>query len=75
MRQGGELTVIDGPMFANKTNTLIRLELEAQRCNQIIVTIKPKIDNRYEGHESQIISHSGGTVSYTHLTLPTTPYV
>ena len=55
----GWIEVICGPMFSGKTEELIRRLVRAKIAKQTVTIIKPSLD----------------TVSYTHLTLPTTPYV
>lgn len=50
------LKLITGPMFADKTSTLIDIISETK--NNFIV-IKPETDNRYHDHENNIISHNG----------------
>jgi thymidine kinase len=59
-KQRSSLTLIDGPMFANKTSTLI--ELIKIYVNEInpdfdLTVIKPTTDNRYA--KSELVSHNG----------------
>lgn len=49
------LTLITGPMFADKTTTMIDL---IKRAGSIKV-IKPDTDNRYCDHQTHIITHNG----------------
>lgn len=51
------LVLILGPMFADKTNTLIDFIEDDADNGQLVV--KPTIDNRYLGSDKFIISHSG----------------
>jgi thymidine kinase len=54
-----DLTTISGPMFADKTTTLIALIRgnEPHFCETIVV--KPLIDSRYQDNLPAIISHNG----------------
>lgn len=55
--KGGTIEAIVGPMFAGKTEELIRRLTRAQYANQKIIVFKPIIDNRHS--EDKIISHNG----------------
>lgn len=59
----GCLTLIDGPMFANKTTTLIELikacvSLNPSKPGAVAITvIKPTTDNRYPDAKNYLVSH------------------
>ncbi|AGL90464.1 Thymidine kinase [Candidatus Phytoplasma australiense] len=55
--QQGFIEVICGPMFAGKTEALIKRYQEAQKLKKNILSFKPRIDNRYSS-EGFIVSHS-----------------
>ncbi|MBS2126144.1 thymidine kinase ['Fragaria x ananassa' phyllody phytoplasma] len=57
----GFIEVICGPMFAGKTETLIKCSQRAQQLNQNILSFKPRIDNRYSIKE-EIVSHNFNTI-------------
>jgi thymidine kinase len=52
----GWIEVITGPMFAGKTEELIRRIRRLQYANQNIIVFKPAIDNRYADNE--VVSHN-----------------
>lgn len=52
------LTVISGPMFAGKTEELIRLIARAELAGRKVQVFKPIIDNRW-GKIDKISSHTG----------------
>lgn len=52
----GKLTVIAGPMFSGKTGKLVGMVDVFTRMGHKVLTVKPKIDNRYGGKE-EIHSH------------------
>jgi len=52
----GKLTVIAGPMFSGKTGKLVALVDVFTRMGHSVLTVKPKIDNRYGG-KKEIHSH------------------
>ena len=52
----GWIEVITGPMFAGKTEELIRRVRRLEYAKKNIVVFKPQIDNRYSGNE--IVSHN-----------------
>ncbi len=52
----GKLTVIAGPMFSGKTGKLVALVDVFTRMGHLVLTVKPKIDNRYGG-KKEIHSH------------------
>lgn len=56
--KSGWLEVITGPMFAGKSEELIRRIRTLKYANKNIVCFKPSIDNRYS--ETSISSHAGG---------------
>ena len=56
-RQKGWIEVICGPMFAGKSEELIRRVKTLSYAHQKIVAFKPAIDNRYD--KSAIASHDG----------------
>ncbi|MBQ8142266.1 MAG: thymidine kinase [Bacilli bacterium] len=55
--QKGWIEVICGPMFAGKSEELIRRVRTLSYAHQNIVAFKPSIDNRYD--DSAIASHDG----------------
>ncbi len=55
--QKGWIEVITGPMFAGKSQELIRRIITLSYAKKRIVAFKPKIDNRYD--RSAIASHDG----------------
>lgn len=55
--QKGWLEVICGPMFAGKSEELIRRVKTLSYAHQKIIAFKPAIDNRYD--DSAIASHDG----------------
>lgn len=52
----GWIEVITGPMFAGKTEELIRRVRRLEYAKQNIIVFKPKIDTRHEGDE--VVSHN-----------------
>lgn len=52
----GFIEVICGPMFAGKSEELIRRLRRAQIAKQRVQVFKPQIDNRYD--QNKIVSHS-----------------
>ena len=55
--QKGWIEVITGPMFAGKSEELIRRVTTLSYAHKKIVAFKPKIDNRYDA--SKIAAHNG----------------
>ncbi len=55
-QKDGWIEVITGPMFAGKTEELIRRIKRLQYADQNIMVFKPAIDNRYANNE--IVSHN-----------------
>ena len=55
-RKPGWIEVICGPMFAGKSEELIRRVKRMEYAHQNYICFKPSIDNRYS--ESEIVSHS-----------------
>lgn len=55
-QKDGWIEVITGPMFAGKTEELIRRIKRLQYADQNIVVFKPAIDNRYANDE--VVSHN-----------------
>jgi len=53
----GRLEVITGPMFAGKTEELIRRAVREQIAKKKVVILKPSIDTRYA--EDKIVAHNG----------------
>lgn len=53
---GGWIEVICGPMFAGKTEELIRRIRRLEYAKKNVLVFKPKIDDRYS--DSEIISHN-----------------
>jgi thymidine kinase len=56
--QRGWIEVITGPMFAGKSEELLRRIRTLKYANKNIVCFKPSIDDRYS--ETAIASHAGG---------------
>ena len=54
--QGGRIEVICGPMFAGKTEELIRRVTRMEYAHKNFLVFKPLIDNRYSIDE--VVSHS-----------------
>lgn len=54
--KNGWIEVICGPMFAGKSEELIRRVKRLEYANKKTLVFKPKIDNRYSN--SEIVSHS-----------------
>ena len=52
----GTIEVICGPMFAGKSEELIRRIKRLQYAKKNVIVFKPKIDNRYS--EDEICSHA-----------------
>lgn len=63
----GVFTVITGPMFSGKTESLIRLIRLASDSGKLVRAFKPRIDTRYV--VDKIVSHS--KLEYPALLLPT----
>ena len=55
-RSKGRLTVIAGPMFSGKTGKLVAMVDVFTRMGHKVLTVKPKLDNRYGG-KNEIHSH------------------
>jgi thymidine kinase len=55
--KNGFIEVVCGPMFAGKTEELIRRIKRLEYAKQNVVVFKPKIDNRYDAPE-EIVSHN-----------------
>lgn len=55
-QKDGWIEVITGPMFAGKTEELIRRVRRLQFANRNIIVFKPAIDNRYADNE--VVSHN-----------------
>ena len=53
----------------------IELIAKISKCGAITPRFKVKKDEYSDWEQQYLPSYSRGTVSYTHLTLPTTPYV
>jgi thymidine kinase len=54
--QKGRLTVVAGPMFSGKTSKLVAMVEVFTRMGHKVLTVKPKLDNRYGGKD-EIHSH------------------
>lgn len=59
-RLGGSIEVICGPMFAGKTEEIIRRVKRLYYAKKKVLVFKPSIDNRYS--EDNIVSHNKQTV-------------
>ena len=55
--KNGFIEVVCGPMFAGKTEELIRRIKRLECAKQNVVVFKPKIDNRYDA-PGEIVSHN-----------------
>ena len=76
LHEGGVVEVICGPMFAGKTEELIRRVTRMEYAKKNFVVFKPLIDNRYSNDE--VVSHSkykkkainicGSAEIYNHIT-------
>lgn len=55
--QDGFIEVVCGPMFAGKTEELIRRIRRLEYAKQSFLVFKPKIDNRYS-KEDELVSHN-----------------
>ncbi|MBU0997604.1 MAG: thymidine kinase [Firmicutes bacterium] len=55
-QRDGWIEVITGPMFAGKTEELIRRVKRLEYAKQNIIVFKPLIDNRYA--ENEVVSHN-----------------
>ena len=55
-QKDGWIEVITGPMFAGKTEELIRRIRRLEYAKQNIIVFKPKIDDRYSN--SEVVSHN-----------------
>ncbi len=53
---GGSIEVICGPMFAGKTEEIIRRVRRLHYAKKKVVVFKPKLDNRFS--ENSIVSHN-----------------
>ncbi len=53
---GGWIEVVCGPMFAGKTEEIIRRIRRLEYAKKTVLVFKPSIDNRYS--ESEIVSHN-----------------
>jgi thymidine kinase len=53
----GFIEVVCGPMFAGKTEELIRRIKRLEYAKQSVLVFKPKIDNRYDAKQ-EIVSHN-----------------
>lgn len=53
---GGSIEVICGPMFAGKTEEIIRRVRRLHYAKKKVVVFKPQLDNRYS--ENSIVSHN-----------------
>src|SRR5574344_91699 len=56
MERVGTIEVICGPMFAGKTEELLRRVRRLEYAHKNVVLFKPQIDDRYE--KSYIVSHN-----------------
>src|SRR5690554_7993069 len=55
--RNGFIEVVCGPMFAGKTEELIRRAKRLKYAKQNYLVFKPSIDNRYS-NKAEIVSHS-----------------
>lgn len=64
-RHSGWIEVVCGPMFAGKSEELIRRLRRAQIARQNVAVFKPAIDDRYHPHH--VVSHDGLTLEGRHV--------
>lgn len=62
----GWIEVITGPMFAGKTEELIRRVNRLQYANRNIVVFKPAIDDRYA--DAEVVSHNNSRTKSINIT-------
>lgn len=62
----GWIEVITGPMFAGKTEELIRRVNRLQYANRNIIVFKPAIDNRYA--DAEVVSHDNSRTKSISIT-------
>ncbi len=67
--QGGWIEVICGPMFAGKTEELIRRVTRMEYAKKHFLVFKPFIDNRYANDE--VVSHSKYKIKAININNPT----
>ena len=65
-QKDGWIEVITGPMFAGKTEELIRRIRRLQFANQNIIVFKPAIDDRYASNE--VVSHNDSRTQSINIT-------
>lgn len=65
-RKPGWIEVICGPMFAGKSEELIRRVKRMEYARQKYICFKPSIDNRYS--ENEIVSHSNRKTKSVNIT-------
>ena len=58
----GKLTVVAGPMFSGKTSKLVAMVEVFTRMGHTVLTVKPKLDDRYGGKD-EIHSHDHRSTS------------
>lgn len=64
----GWIEIICGPMFAGKTEEIIRRIKRLEYAKQNVLVFKPRIDNRYS--ESKIVSHDNSKKSSINIDTP-----
>ena len=62
-RKNGHIEIIGGSMYAGKTEELIRRLKRIQFSKRSFLAFKHCIDRRYEGSETNIVSHAGLSVA------------
>lgn len=65
-QKDGWIEVITGPMFAGKTEELIRRVKRLEYAKQNILVFKPQIDNRYADNE--VVSHNHNRTKSINIT-------
>jgi len=65
-QRDGWIEVITGPMFAGKTEELIRRVKRLEYAKQNIIVFKPMIDNRYA--ENEVVSHNNSRTRSINIT-------
>ncbi|MDD3477492.1 MAG: thymidine kinase, partial [Candidatus Izemoplasmatales bacterium] len=65
-QRDGWIEVITGPMFAGKTEELIRRVKRLEFAKQNIIVFKPTIDTRYA--QNEVVSHNNNRTRSINIT-------
>ena len=68
----GRIEIIIGPMFSGKTSELLRRLKRHQLANKKVVLVKYAKDQRYDGSDTQVITHDQNGMKATISTLSLT---